>query len=651
MPVATIKSTRGGWSAVGVSGSESGGWLGSGLNYDSPGEGNVAGVMSGYLQPIVKHKFAFTPAGRISFETSASAPAQQNTIAVGEAAYRSGPLQGCGLGGFQVEVLLAETLAPVAGATFTTNASCPNTAIAGQGEMLSFLKGTGAGAEGSTPGPKIVIVQSIGKPYDAIPSWNEIGAQLTRLGATESVFDEAEGSYALVGSIGVEGRKPLVEASSQLTNKPALLSGLFGQNREYAFVPQVYAPSNSPALKIGSIAYQSAEEWPASKTPGQRAALTYIAAKFGLNHPSSSKSCFVPEPGREWEDVRAEYCNTLGPAWATWAGTLRTEKFPAGHGFQSEEWNEVVKELAGTENDITECEFEYVRKIWALVKVLKLTLTESKSEAFVNLQAIAEEVETAIKPPPASEASGWWVELLANVMSVAPIEDEDIAEATGLLAGALYIAGQFIHGEEGASLFEGFKFKSTEVAQRLAGNYTTASAELGRLGNLLVTDAAKLKAVAGSKEFGTNETTLAEASQTITAGARKWSYETLLPVAYEAIGLLEGEPAEEGHLTNANGWACSAGFEETYHPFREAATSAQLVTQRPQTTVGVLVEVGSKLPERGGAVERPVTPPESLMKPLFETGKGGYGYIEPWFWRSAFDYPNGIKPISCKAPY
>jgi hypothetical protein len=660
VPGTSLETGRAGWSAIGVPGSKAGGWLGTGDNLNPQGGANVAGAMSGYLQVESNGNYAFTPSARTPFETSVE-PAKEaklrNTMAVGGATYRSTALESCGSGGFQVVVLLAETLEAAGNQTFTT-AGCGSAKDgAGQKAMAAYLGGiTGAGA-GPTEGPKLVAVQSIGSPYDAAPgTWAGIAGQVARLGGTESVFAEASGGYAFLGAAGVGGF-PLVETSSQLTGKAAMETGILSQDREYSFQPQVFEPSDSQVLKIGATAYQPATAWKASSTAGEHKALEYIDDHLRLDEPTKGNACFVPQPGHEWEDLRAEYCNLLYKnKWGNWAGELLKEPFPSGHGFTKGEWGQVVKELAGKGSH---GEFESVSTVWALIDEYKSMLNETSAGNLLQLKVVTEKVERSIAPPPRSEAEGWWLELLGNVTAIVSyydfgIKDNVVERATGTLSGLLFVAGQTLYGNEGLPAFENFSIEASKVAEQFGKRYESASSQLGRIGEILVSDPGKLAAVASNPEYAVNEEAVASAKEALTAGASEWAYEALLPLAYEAIGLRKGELQNDPLPTEASKYTCefaeADGGSGGYEPFAKAPASANIVTKLPQPTLGVLVGLGSNLPVQGDPEEKPRSPSEELMKALWEPRtEGGLALYKPWFFHTTFDYPSAAtKTVLCR---
>ena len=645
---------RAGWSAIGIPESKGGGYLGSGLSFQNVGVADVRGNLDGYLQADSNDGFSFVPGARVAFDTSVPGQAEgRNAIQVGDQQYASAPLAGCGTGGFQVEVVLAETLVPAAGQTFTTNGCGTADDAAGQQKLANFLAAVNL-AGGSSEGAKLVLVQSIGEPRDASAgNWVAIAQQLGRLGGTEAVFAEHGGSYALVGTLGVSN-PPLEESSSALTGKPARISGVLKPDRLNLFVPVLASPTGSTPFELSTVAYQAPQAWPHSQTAGEKAALAYIAEDvLELDKPTAGSSCYVSAP-----DVRSEYCNLdYRSQWSAWAGKLDRHGYRAGHGFSEEDWKNVVEELAPAEGF---GEFEAVQTVWSLVTTLQGAIGATAVNGEVNLKKIALEVEESLKPPAKSEATGWWLEFLANIASIASyydfgLEDEVVQKTTGAISGALFIAAQWQAGPEGSPLFERWRLSADEVAVQMAKNYRAASNGIGRVGELIVSDYGKLKAVAQDPNLALNAKAVAATAEPLESGAKQWSYGALLPVAYEAVSLQKGEQQNNPLPKNAAEYTCEsyeAGTQSSsiYNPFHSASAAAQYRTELPSPTLGVLVINGSQLPIQGDPEENPRSPTAKLMEPLFAAPeKGGLGLYVPWFWRTAFGYGSSqTKSVLCR---
>ncbi len=362
----SLKLGRAGWSVVGIPGSKTGAYFGAGENYDPDGVADVRGNLQGYLEEgnLRSYGFNFVPGSRLLFETSApGASSLRNTIKIGSAEYPSAALDSCASGGFQVQVVRAETAAPVpgGGASFTTNGCGGPSDEAGVKKMSSYLASFDLAGGLAVEGPKLFFVQSIGAPYDgaAGAAWNELATQLERLGATGAVFAEARESYALVGAIGVEGL-PLTEASQTLTGKVASLGGILEANRSNSQMPMLSSLGGVEPFRLTAIAYQPPTAWPDSETAEQRAALEYAAEYLKLEKPASGAACYVPSR----PDVRSEYCNLrYRNEWKTMGREIAGAPFEAGHGFKEPVWQALTKQLPSEFND--------VQGVWNLVKTLQ----------------------------------------------------------------------------------------------------------------------------------------------------------------------------------------------------------------------------------------------------------------------------------------
>lgn len=656
-PTGPIGGERTGWSVIGVPGSKGGAYLGSGLNVNPTPDTNLRGRLDGYLQEAIVDEpgakgFAFVPSERVTFDTAApGAPALANRITVGTAEYASASLPACATGGFQVLALVAETLVPASSASFATNGCGAAADSAGLAQMAAFLASISATGTGPAEGPKLLIVQSIGAPYDAAASgWNEVATGLERLGGTGSVFGAARAGYSLVGGIGISGLQ-LTEASQTLTGKPARIGGLMVPDRRGAFQPMLASPTGQTPYDLTEIAYQPSQPWPASQTKGERAALAYIAEKvLDLPAPTQGSSCYVPAR----PDVRSEYCNLAkASSWSGYVSQVREAPYKKGNGFTKEDWEKVTAALAAPGYN----EFNAVSTVWALIGVLQRAFGTGSAEGQVDLGKIATEVQQAIAPPEQGEATGWWLELLANLAAIASyydfgIEDEVAQKITGTLSGALFITGQNLYDREGDPLAEEFKLDAKDVAVTLSERYTAASSALGRVGELLVSDAGKLRAASQDPALGISSEGVEELVGLLRTGGKQWSYGALLPIAYEAVGLQRGELLNNPLPASANQYECEffevGGGSGGYFPFK-APAAAQLRTEAPATALGVLVLRGSELPSNGNPEQHPRSPTKSLLEPLFKSPEAkGLGLYAPWFWRSAFAYPSAAtKSVRC----
>jgi hypothetical protein len=641
----TPQLLRSGWSAIGAWGTKEGGTLGAGANQNIGKNGaNYAGDISGYLQRTRKAGFVFVPGSRVAFETDAPGAAPNaNKMVVGGATYTSPTLPSCATGGFQVQELMAETLIPGETGTFITAGCGATSEETEQRVMAEFLEGlaqeqgSGAGA-----GPHLVLVQSIGSPYGAGGNgeWDKIGAQIEALGGVAPVFDAARSSYALVGGVGITPL-PRAEASQTLTGVKAQLSGVLKPNLSSAYSPELFSPSGMTTFPLSSILYEAPEAWPDSQSGGDKAALAYIAEHvLHLEAPTLDNACEVPLGP---PDVRSEYCNEgYATLWGHFATKLEKAPFVPGHGFEKQEWEAVVEELA-------KHEFETVQRVWAMVDNMQKVFGTSSGTGEVDLDHLATEIEEALTPPPTTETLGWWLELVGNLASTGSYfsfsEDEKfngyIQKALGVLQGIMFESSSSLSESDGEPVLNRFKTEVQDFAIELSNRYVEDSKGAAKVGDILVSDYGKLQAIEASGMLGYNAETYASAIEAVEWGVKSWTYENLMPTAYEAVKLEGG--TLEGPLKNASEYECSEGegrYQRNYYPFKQIK-GAEYKIESPSEYFGVLVKVGSQLPEREGNYEEyPPQPTAKILEPLIEPAHGTLAYFAPWWWHDVYHFPS-----------
>ncbi len=648
---------RSGWSVIGVPGSGDGADQGAGTN-----PGVLSGNLRGYLARDSSGLFTFISGSTTSFDTSApGSAAGHNTIRVGDGTYESEPLACPGAkGAFQVEVLSSETLEPATkwspSGTFTTNGCGNGPDGTEQAKMASLLNSVSPAI--GDGGYKLIFVQSIGSPrnLETGGQWNALASALARVGGTAEVAASATSGYALVGQSGI-ANFPLTEASRSLSGAEARITGVLQPNDLGSRVPLASSPTAATPFDLAEIAYQPAQAWPHSQTPGEQAALAHVAALLDLPKPTVASSRYVPAR----PDVRSEYCNErLRGAWAGYAGRIRTARCEARcqekNGFSGADWENVRAELVGSGRPGEFSEFNAVHSTWKLVRALQAPFGASGVGAEVRLNALATQIEMAMEPPPSSEAEGSWLNMLGGLGNVASYFTGDDLEAfVGTLSGAIGVAAEFADGPEGSPLLGRFQIDAADVAVDLGQNYRTASGQIATVGELVVSDYGKLKALATDPALSGFTSNSAEGmTGKLETGSRQWAYETLFPTAYEALNLEPGQfnnPLPDG----AGAFEClgvesgDAGpTEERYMPF-SPSPDAQIHDDAPAATLGVLVERGSRLPVSGGERATPRSPAASLLEPLYKpVPQGGLGLHAPWFWRQAFGFPGpGVKNVNC----
>jgi hypothetical protein len=662
------KATQGGWSVIGVPGSTTGGTEIAGTN-----PSNYPGNMRGYLARGSSGLFSYVASSMLPFDTYAAGSAPgTNRIEVRGRSYSSAPLAcASATGGLQVLVLVAETLEEAQNRTFTTNGCGLLAERAELQAATEFLKQWENGGVGT----ELFFVQSVGAPFatESRPPTSEAEAArafareglaetLEGLGAVADVFQSATSSYAFVGGYGIDDL-PLTEASGSLTGVPAAIAGLLQPNEMGSYVPLVASSTGKMPFGLAQVAYQPAQAWPDSETPGEEAALAYVAAVLDLPTPTAQSACYVPSR----PDVRSEYCNEkLKGQWGAFVSQLRAaqcgEACQAENGFSLADWENVRTELVGRGGPDEFSEFEAVQSSWELTEALREPFGTSSGSAQVELGKLAAEIEAALAPKPQSEAVGEWLSIISTVvyeLSYGEGSNPATAGIIGGIAGALGLAAQYADDSEGSPLLGEFKLSTAELAVELERRLRADSAQIDTLGELIVTDYGKLKEVSENPAFaGFAPKVVESATETLESGSKQWIYQTLFPTAYEALNLTAG-PENPALPEKATSYVCTYEQEQVgtevrskipYGPF----SSSPLAEYRyPRLTpagasLGVLVARDSKLPEKESHAS-PESPPESLLQPIYKPiSAGGLGLYIPWFWREAFGFPGtAVKDISC----
>lgn len=645
------RTTEPGWSVIGVPGSGNGATVGAGTN-ERDGEClGGCGNLRGYLARDGRGQFTYVSGSVTPFDTSASGgPTDLNRIEVGGTGYESTPLLCAGAdGAFQVLILFSETLEELANETFTTN-GCNAESEASEAERMTKLLDDFA--VNFPTGPVLVFVQGMGTPRPAaeLAAWAPLEEAMARVGATRRVFAEARQSYSLVGAAGIAGL-PLTEASQSLTGSPAHISGLLQTNQLGSYVPLAASPTGSLPFDLAEIAYQPAQAWPYSETAGEKAALTYVTELLGLKTPKVGYSCYVPPQ----PDVRSEYCNPKHEGeWIGFANQLREAKCGRRcrhkHGFSSTDWENVKAELAGRDKPGEFFEFIAVEETWNLVKQLQAPFGVAGVNAVVNLNNLATQIKEALQPPKGSEARANWLNVISTILYTASyFEDLPISpEFFGAVGGALGVGALYANGPEGSKQLEAVQVEASKLAVELTGKLQLDSERIETVGRLLNSDYGKLKEVYEDPAFAGFDP--AAATDELETSGKQWIYETLPDAAYEAIRL------EPGHLNSplpqkATEYECEgeadnpSGFGGEYKPFRAPANAEY------PAPLGVLVERNAKLPSDGLHEQKPISPTASFFEPVYEplTEENGLGLYQPWFWREAFDFPEGaeIRSVRC----
>jgi hypothetical protein len=460
--------------------------------------------------------------------------------------------------------------------------------------------------EGGVTSDDLVLIQSWGQPKPTVPEWDGVARALDKLGGTESVFDQLDGTggYALVGDLADgSGRRDAVEASNPLMHVPGQVEGVLSRGRDTAYRVTMASERNVDT-RLAKVAYQPRQPFPPLTSAGQRAAVAYIEERLGLPSAQDFRSLYWKRYTLEWGDLRA---------------TLEQHTpFVPDRGFTPDELDGVRTQLSGEISDLIQ------------VKNFITHLQEpfrDKSDAYINLKLIGDEILGDVKPPPDDQSQAQTLEIMSDMFGAASyLLPEGAAVFAGLTSEAIAISGSFTE-PDGSGVLDELDAKTSELSKKLVERLNQARSGIVGIGMIIVSDYGKLSYAA--KRIKQDDQWHWPADQTkvsnaLTFGAKRWFYSELMPVAYRVWNLTGVDDARKfictvyGTRDDYNYWSFSgAGAQGQYRPV--FGFSSGLSPSRPYVRVMAVHDVvpGHMAGRDNGAQP----PPDDLVEKLFSPAR------------------------------
>lgn len=659
--------TNGGWSAVGVPvpAFEKVRELITGIVNpgESPEAGAALGDQRGWFQwDSIGQRYAYVSGRYASYDTASGGDqVTSNVMRINGQTYASSPLAAGCSGGFQVVALRAVSLDPVtsfpANQTFSTNCSDSGDSVGGATDFtiaMNFALDPPSPVGGD--GPAVVFVQSIGQPSSSDPNLRAQFVQaavfIEQLGGQAEVFNRAmtasDSRYALVGGSNIVGDQlPIdqaqahgAEATALNTPKGAVLSGVLRGNHRWNYEPVSAVGSGSLGTELTPIVYQPAQPWPYSTTSGEQNALAYISKVYNLQY-SADSSCYEPAK----PDVRFEYCDLTAP-WAKISSDLGSAKYTSACGCSTTDWSNVTGTISA--------EAGWVVKVQEWVgQIQKLYGGPGTTTARIGLKGIANTINQAINPPAGSGASGWWTDLVSNVLgAVALLPEEDaVANVISAVSAIGYLAEDALTTPSGVSSLGAIVSETAaDLPGDLANKYLDASERLGAVSEILVSDYGKLKAAGSSTLIQVDDTALNNSVSTMLVGAYRFGYAKMLNSAYSSYALPSGTARVPGRNI-VDQFACSVpnqfGGNDFLTPFVGSPTDSWLAldpNNPPSPYFNNAAPIAFVLAEKGASgTGVTVAPPSGILPNIFSpitfdsTGAPKtLGEYAPWWFRQQY---------------
>jgi hypothetical protein len=697
MPPAAIAA--GEWSVAGTPGSA------AGSAKQSFGLGGVAGGEAGDLRGQIQFdntgNTTVVATDPVTFDSSVPGqPANTNAMQVAGSTYTSATIP-AGSAGFQVLQLDQGTLELVGNQTFVTNPAGGGADDGAISDMAWMLTGAAIGQPAS-----LVIVQSINSPRPLDQTWiDQLSATPTApvaLGATTDVISglDGTGGYALVGGTSLP-TGAAEEQSEPLTGNPPRITGQLTRNSRWQYQPANTTFFSVEGPEMTQVAYQAPTPWPETDTPGKILANAWIAKQLGFAYDdvrvaywevdnaawsdlydqlSALQYPTAPSPSKPVTpplDPVAPASDPLGPSATATARQAPTTTpiapvttpvqpvtppaepiapvttpvqpvtppaepiapAPPPVGFTNAEFQAVKAQLL--------TEFPMVGNVRALMTVYQTDIFATAQQAnLVNLQAIAEQVEQDVDPPPkATTTVNWWA-ITEDILRIGgaflgPIPGVGFAAAPfNAAAAGMNIASAITFTTGGSTIRQAITATADQLAEDVEQKYQATIGNVDHVGDLLVSDYGKLTTASAASlsqwalsTQGDNTTTAA-----FERSATQLFYARIMGMVYNHYSLGLQPPKVKSGVT-ANWWA----YCRLLPPFPFGAVASQQdygqyqalygfdSTGQPQYNPQVLASqtLTSK-------ILNPVypQPPASLTRELFDTKEQGgqIGLYQPWFY-------------------
>ncbi len=435
--------------------------------------------------------------------------------------------------------------------------------------------------------PVVVLIQSIGSPYATTSQWASIADTIAMLGGNQTVFNTLRGGYALVGSGGGPGpglslatnllepflgRAPelglAMEVSAPLTGASGQLNGLLARNKMNEYSPQLAdATTEGFNYLLAPIAYQSNQPWPYQNETWYQTAWPILAQQLSLFTNQTNQQTPTSTSCAPVLDFRDNYwCNGT----ADWSN-IHTDllfnsqtPYPGQDecGCSSAQWSQLKNELAD--------EVAWVGNVQNLLGSpggsqgeLEAPLIESSLPNYIALNDEINYIESVVQPPANSNTASRAFSIISNLLSVAskigslvaatpelksvPMKliagsqcpaaaNSQLPGVIGAFANVFSLISDFAVGDTGSPLLGQVEAAASGLAAELENNYVSSLAAFQLIGDIIVSDYGKLKAVGNAStcdpNWAWNLAVAQSVNQYLALSAKQFAYNTLLPIVY-----------------------------------------------------------------------------------------------------------------------
>jgi len=565
---------RGQWSIIGANGFPSG----SATQNIRAYPGSSLGTLQGRLA-MGELGYTFVFPEFVDFDTGPTLQngnGSNNRTYVGDQHWDSGTFVNGVQAGFHVVALDQDTLEPVKNMTIVTNDS--RSADLGRdnaAKALAELRPILANSRSGQGPPVLVLVTAVNSPYpdggydysvNQTNHWFDLQdvfavdpykgpLKSTSFGGTRDIFATQPGTggyrggYALVGGTNLPGYAQS-ETSTVANGGPGRLQGMLSRNRQAQYTAQHFNQNGGVDDTMFKLAYQDPQPWPASDTPGRRAANSYLATQLGLPYEGDIRINYYQAPsnfsGGNQAILRSRLADSDDSQYIPCPPDDLTPPQQRKRGISEPFAN---ADCNAVKNAIID-ELPQVGAVIQNVSDMQQIFVAREGGVQASVANVDEQIKTRFIPPPKPAGVNWF-DFTSGIFLLG---DAVAAEVPG--AGLLFGLGEA--GVELAAAFsddgnsggprlpipDQIDATAANVGKQVQDTLDSSVRNLPYLRNILVSDYAKLSTTAGKIKNGSWDFSNASNQSTMANGINKSAEQRLwagmLPAGYPNLWKLRG---------------------------------------------------------------------------------------------------------------
>jgi hypothetical protein len=350
--------------------------------------------------------------------------------------------------------------------------------------------------------------------------------------------------------------------------------------------------------------------WPLDGNPGAQKALAYLGSQ---NSSLGSHPRFA-----YWSQAFAK-----PDAWIEVRDDIDKVKFVAGQGFSQDDFNAAQSQLHK--------ELTYVYKVRYYLDELSTPFKDNQQVAWGDTQKIADDIYKAVEASN-DNVSGGFAELFEIMLQLAgPFTGGATAGVAELLDLGMWAYGA---NNSGAPTYQDFSIAANQLGAQLEQQAQATEKAIARVGDVIVSDWAKLSVVGPvascepgpgcPQEYSFTTDDSAAASASINRGIQRLAYERLFPLGYLVYQLLRDNPpgqpvihrSKPPDIADIANYTCKPlGFPPFYNPPATAYLSLLQVIDPAGADNAYDTFVLSRPTDN---LKPPVYPPDAMLDHMFK---------------------------------